>query len=446
MSQAWADRVAGGAKLPDRRRNKSLSGILLALLQHRQLSWSQALGSARRQAAGSLVRLVLSLHDLLWGAYQETARRCAEHEEVILSLDKSAFNLSGLKQLAALLGNLGSGAARGLWAISGLALTSLGEPLGLLYVKLWARPDDLPPAAERPYHERESYCWEEAVKAAVSHLRPGQKVLVVADREADIFEFLNQDRPEGVDLLVRCAQGRKYHDEGCVDPAVETTLQGIWSHPVGQLSARRCGSRNAVLSLYLMRVELCSPKSWPAARRCRLAVSVLAVREEHPPPGVEPLCWVLVTTRQVFGATEALALVQAYGRRWRIETLHETIKREGCRIETLQLRDVQALQLAMGLYYVVGCRAMELCYQAREHPEQPAAGRFDDEELAVLAVMRGGPVITLGEAVWEVAKLGGWEGYPSSQPYGPRTVQRGLEALATMVSYRRAEREGRCDT
>ena len=137
---------------------------------------------------------------------------------------------------------------------------------------------------------------------------------------------------------------------------------------------------------------------------------------------------------------------QAYGRRWRIETLHETIKREGCRIERLQLRDVVALQLAIGLYYVVGCRAMELCYQAREHPEQPAAGRFDEDELAVLAVLRGEPVTTLGEAVAQVAKLGGWEGYASSQPYGPRTVQRGLEALANMVTYRRAERERSCDT
>jgi hypothetical protein len=439
MSSEWAERIAGGARLGDRRRNASLELILLALLYHRQLSWSAALGPRLRQAGGDLIGLVISLTELLFGAYQETARRSAEQEWVIVTFDKSAFNFSGLKSLFDQLGNLGTQTkARGVWAMSGLVLTPLGEPLGVIHVKVWARPDGLAPAAERPYQERESYAWEEGVAAAIARLQPGQQLLAVADREADIFEFLNMPLPAGADLLVRCGQARKYCEEGCDDPATASVLKGIWSRPVASRVTRPCGSRTAFLSVYHLRAQLCSPTKWPAARRCRLWVTVIGVREEHPPKGVKPLEWVLVTTRALHTADEALEMVQVYSRRWRIETLHETIKREGLRIERLQMRSLGPLKLAIGLHYVVGCRAMELCFQARENPALPAVERFDDEELAVLTTLRGSPVLTLGEAVALVAKLGGWEGYASSPPYGPRSVQRGLEALANMITYRRA--------
>jgi hypothetical protein len=439
--------VAAGAWLGDQRRNASLVGILAALLAHRGLSWSAALGSRLRQAAGDLVRLTCGLADLLRGAFEYTAELAAACEWVIISFDKSCFNYTGLRGLRRQLGNLGQtkGQARGLWALSGLVLTPQGEPLGLIHLKVWARPDNLAPADQRPYHERESYGWEEGVRAASERLRPGQRVLAVADREADVFEFLNMARPAGVDLLVRVAQPRRYHEEGSLDPALASVLQGVWQRPRAQFERRRCGDREALLSLHYLRCELCAPSKWPAARRCRVPVTVVGVREEHPPPGVKPLCWVLVTTRLLHTAEAAWEMVQVYGRRWRIETLHETIKTEGLGIERLQLRSVSALTLAVGLYYVVGCRAMELCFQAREHPDQPALGRLDEDELAVLAVLSGRPVVTLGEAVAQVAKLGGWEGYPSSQPYGPRTVQRGLEALSHMVCYHRAERAERCD-
>ena len=275
--------------------------------------------------------------------------------------------------------------------------------------------------------------------AAIARLRPGQRLLAVADREADIFEFLNMPLPAGADLLVRAGQARKYHEDGCEDPATESVLKGIWNRAAASRVTRQCGSRTAFLSVYHMRAQLCSPTKWPAPRRCRLWVTVIGVREEHPPKGVKPLEWVLVTTRELHTADEALEMVQVDGRRWRIETLHETIKREGLRIERLQMRDLGALKLAIALHYVVGCRALELCYQARANPDLPANERFDEDELAVLALLRGSPVETLGEAVAMVAQLGGWEGYDSSPPYGPKTVQRGLEALAHMITYRQAE-------
>ncbi|MBI2302175.1 MAG: hypothetical protein HYU66_25005 [Armatimonadetes bacterium] len=120
-----------------------------------------------------------------------------------------------------------------------------------------------------------------------------------------------------------------------------------------------------------------------------------------------------------------------------MELQHAQMKREGLRVERLQMKTAEALMRALALYWVVGWRSMELCYEAREHPELAAAERFTAEELQVLTVLRGSPVRTLGEAVATVAKLGGWPGYRSSPPYGPKVVQWGLEKLGTMVAYHR---------
>jgi hypothetical protein len=84
---------------------------------------------------------------------------------------------------------------------------------------------------------------------------------------------------------------------------------------------------------------------------------------------------------------------------------------------------------------------MNLALEAREHPELPAEARFESDELEVLSLLRGAAVETLGEAVHEIAKLGGWAGYKSAPKPGIKVVQQGLLTLEPMVRYHRALRE-----
>ncbi len=108
-----------------------------------------------------------------------------------------------------------------------------GQPLGLLWQKLWNRQHRAkPPAKEtleqkkqrrakarklkraRPFAEKESYRWVEAMTTVERQVAPSTRVVHVFDREGDIaevFEKVNQLTHTGV--VVRASHNRRLeHD------------------------------------------------------------------------------------------------------------------------------------------------------------------------------------------------------------------------------------------
>lgn len=78
-----------------------------------------------------------------------------------------------------------------------------------------------------------------------------------------------------------------------------------------------------------------------------------------------------------------MACVRWYTHRWKIEHDHYTL-RSGCRIEELQLEDVERLHRALAVYAVVAWRLLYLTYTARQDPEQPCTAAFSTSEWQVL--------------------------------------------------------------
>jgi hypothetical protein len=141
--------------------------------------------------------------------------------------------------------------------------------------------------------------------------------------------------------------------------------------------------------------------------------------------------WLLLTTHPVRTRAQALAVVQGYKHRWRIEELHRTWKRGLCRVEDTQLRSREAVFKWATLLAAVASRAMRLTYLAREQPDLPADQEFSSFELRALIALRmpkGVPLDhmpRLSEAVRWLADLGGYTG-PWNGPPGPTVVGRGL--------------------
>jgi hypothetical protein len=77
--------------------------------------------------------------------------------------------------------------------------------------------------------------------------------------------------------------------------------------------------------------------------------------------------------------------------------------------------------------------------------DQPATLTFGEAEIPVLAALgptlegktekqrNPHPVASLPWAAWIIARLGGWNGYPSESPPGPITMKRGLARFAEIV-------------
>ena len=89
-----------------------------------------------------------------------------------------------------------------------MASTEGRRPLGVSGLEVWSRPLEKPPEEE----EQESRRWFRGLDQGyeLSSACPGRQIVVVGDRESDIFDLFRQHgerSEEGVELLVRVHLG-----------------------------------------------------------------------------------------------------------------------------------------------------------------------------------------------------------------------------------------------
>lgn len=450
MHMPWARSELVGAQVGDARRITSLTTMCENLAQHTGMSFSAAVGSAGRQAAHRIFAhpMITPTH-LLAGHVAATAARCREHALVLVAQDTTTWSYASHPCTTALGPTNDADTGWGLFGHSALALTPTGEPLGLLHLDVWARD----PAEHGKKHarrrkitaEKESRKWGEAHAAVEAALPDGPTILLIQDREGDVFAFLARPRRPHVHFLLRA-----YHPRRVLLPAAETapatppvsppTLLAVAAQApvlatltvaVSATTGQR--QRQAHLTVRACQVELRRPRS--VAKEVAAASQVLWVlraTETDPPPGVRPVDWVLLSTSPVPDGETALALVGYYARRWGIERLHYTLK-SGLGAERLQFDDGASLQNALAVLYLVAWRLLALTHHARTSPEAPATTLFDPVELTVLARVTRRPVATCREAVRALARCGGWEDYPSAGEPGVLAVWRGLRRLPSLV-------------
>jgi hypothetical protein len=160
---------------------------------------------------------------------------------------------------------------------------------------------------------------------------------------------------------------------------------------------------------------------------------VIHAREENPPKGVEPVEWYLLTTIEIDTPEKAIECLRWYCLRWRIEDWHRVLK-TGCRIENLAHETAERLRRSIAINMVIAWRIMLLTLLGREAPKLPAEVLFSDIELEVLKAYAQkktnlNPPALLGEAVYLVAKLGGYLGRKSDPPPGHEIMWRGYLKL-----------------
>jgi len=451
MHEEWARQEMNGAAVGDRRSRRSLAELCARLAAQPQASFSAACGPAGRQAARRLFRRPdTSVQALLTGHYAQTAQRAAAHSLILVAQDTTSFDFSAHPTVTGR-GPIDAHPQRhGLLAHAALALTPAGEPLGLLHLACWRRSvaahGTTRTRRQRHPSEKESQKWGAGlagVEAAWPTSPTAPTVLLIQDREGDVFAFLAAPRRPRTHLLIRAAQARKVQVPGTTpDPtsASSGTLLAVAAAApvVGQLTVtvaakRGREERTAVLTLRATAVTLLPPRHAKAGEpREPQLVWVVRATEVHPPAGEAGLDWVLVSTLPIADETGARQLVQYYALRWRIERLHYTLK-SGCEVEELQHDTAEALEKALALYYVVAWRLLWLTYTARATPERPAAELLAPEEVAVLRRATKQAVETAPQAVRAIARLAGWRGYRSAPDPGVKMLWQGLRRLTDLV-------------
>jgi len=167
-------------------------------------------------------------------------------------------------------------------------------------------------------------------------------------------------------------------------------------------------------------------------------VYVVSAVEIDTPTGEEGISWQLITNVPTECFEDAVARVAWYAQRWKIEIFHRTLK-SGCKVEELQSDSAEKLGKLIAVYSILALETMDLSYLGRAHPEASCEIRFTEEEWKVLYRVANktrelpDKVPTLQEAVFMVAKLGGFLGRNSDGYPGVTVIWRGLTDFYTIL-------------
>jgi hypothetical protein len=490
-ADAWTEEELDGLDLGSVRLERRFAFMLRSRWEQPGRSFCTSFGSnAAGKAAYRLIespQAGVSFQTLLAPHRHQTHRRMAAESVVVLAQDTTTLSYNSLTQTQGL-GPTGDRASSG----QGLLLHTLQAfrtdriPLGCAWAQVWARPaeSDTAHRNEQSVADKESRRWIDAYQAASALARsmPRSQLVVCGDRESDIFELFDQTEvaPENLYLLVRAQHDR------LLAPG-QKLWETLRQQPCGgtqQISVPRRSNRparTATLALRWCPIQISPPqvalkKSWQP-----IPLYAVMARELNPPPGVEPIEWVLVTDWKVDSFKLAWRMVKWYGLRWGIECWHQVLK-DVCKVETRQMKSAQALERALVLDMIVASRAHLLCRLGKEHPNLPASLYYSEQELAVLDVYKkkipqwlkpdefspapvkeppakppqdshqlaqqkksttpgtapayAGSSLSVIQANVLVAMLAGFWGRKSDGHPGPKSLAQGLTVLAGLVEYR----------
>ena len=326
-------------------------------------------------------------------------------------------------------------------------------PLGFSDIRIWNRPINMPDKRERDYkklpiEEKESYKWIESSNNTKKALKEAKSIIIVQDREGDIFEQFADIPDEKTFLLIRSQFNRLTDaNENLWTSLSQSKVLGQYELHVSADSRRKTPARKATIEVRGVEIKVKRPKS--NKNKAVELVSLYAVEAKEINTTVkEPVHWRLVTTWPVNNFEDCTCIIEWYKWRWQIEELFRTLKKEGYNIEDSELESGWAIRklAIMMMDVIIKLMQMRIAYNSPEEGGEEVGTVFDKQEqeclMATSRRLEGktkqlqNPYApkTLKWAVWTIARLGGWKGYTSQRPPGLTTLQEGLERFYVILS------------
>lgn len=401
--------------------------------------------------------------DLLEPHFDETARRAAECDGVIVVHDTSTFRVADDADLDSYI-NTGK---RGFLGHLSLALDGREErkPLGVCAfepvlrakgkAKTKKKGRKLSGSETAKLKGKEFARWGRAVTHAEERLQ-GVDIIHVMDREADSYELLTQLDSGDQSFVVRWCRNRlaRLSAEESEDwsqvkellsKATTTKLKRevhvgrrrAKTAPTAARATPRRNARMASLRFATCTLELRKPRYMPKKLGYpeALQVHVVHVYEPAPPEDCQPIDWVLLTNLPIRRMRDVERVVDVYRQRWLVEEFFKALK-TGCAYRKRHLTNRQSIFNTLASFVPIASKALLLRQMARAD-SFPAHQVLDPTELRVLrarakkARMPLSPQPTAQEALAVVARMGGHR--KSSGPPGWLTLMRGTEKLLNMV-------------
>ena len=462
----WVSAEFGGADLSDKRLDRRLIKTAQPLARSPTAPINEACGDwASTQAAYRLFdNPKASVQAILRPPTEATVARMAAHGGPVLAIQDTVFFSYGQPPKTRGLGPIGksnSAGERGLIMHNALALTTSGVPLGVLSQQIWARkavPEEGPQEKiERlqctAIEEKESSKWLGALRATVARSPAGVKVITVADRESDFFEFITEAHEAHALFLIRARTDRRLVPEdsegntSILDAMVNAPVLGAVTVAIPSNGQRK--ARTARVEVRIAAVTIKPPARRGQAKASAslepVTVNVIAATEASPPTGIEALSGVLLTNLPVKSFSAAAEKIDGYAQRWGIETWHKVLK-SGCTVEDCLLETGDRLKRYLTLFSLIAVRLMHVAYRARVQPQAPATEVFSQAEIEALHIRLTQTLPppdppTLRDGVRMIGRLGGPLGRTCDGEPGMTVLWRGGLRLYEDVAIVRAHKQ-----
>src|SRR3984957_16086658 len=220
---------------------------------------------------------------------------------IVVAQDTTEINFAGRAANRCGLGAAGDGVSAGFFIHPLVAIDSETEAvLGLLDAQIWTREDaiEAAPRRQRAIEDKESMRWLRGVERAGALLRDAASVVVVGDRESDIYSCFAR-RPAGVELIVRAAQDRAIElaPDGPVVAGSLFASAAAWPDLTClqvRVAPRRGGDpgRAATVALRAGPVTLKRPRQgFAKTDAATVSMTLVEARETNPTANQEPLHW-----------------------------------------------------------------------------------------------------------------------------------------------------------
>lgn len=372
-----------------------------------------------------------------------TAETVAEQEVVLCVGDTTFLDYGRIEAKTEGYGPIGKG-GNGLILHTALAIEPQnGQSMGLLWQKLWNRePKPKPPqdetptqkkqrqaqarkeARNRPFEQKESYKWVEALITVENLVSRHKRVIHVFDREGDITEVFDKLRQlQHTGAIIRAAHNRS------LDSDSERLWSKLESQPISfeqeiELPpTQKRPARQTKLAIRFCAVNLRTPYRFD--HRDPLPVYAVYATEVDCPLCETPVEWMLLTTEVIADIEMASMVLRWYSYRWRVEEYHKIFK-SGCQVERYRLA-AHGMKTLIGFYGVIAVELLRLTYLHRTQPSAPALEILNPLELKILKAKspKLPKVLTVSWAVEAVARLGGYLEHRNKTPIGIQVLWRG---------------------
>ena len=358
----------------------------------------------------------------------ETLKRAQQAPLCLVVHDTTQFDFKGEPREG--LGLTTVGKSSGFFAHFALAVLP-GEarlPLGICGLEHFARTKRK--SGKRKPHsyytaqdpERESLRWFRMLEDVEARREEeGFECIHVMDREGDIFDLMAKAVELKARFIIRGDKERALANEaGYLQDVLKRLEPRVYRkveisarfatkrhHKIPKRRRVTRKARTAKLSVGAASVEIRAPKT-AHSELPSLKVNVVYVWENSPPPGEDPIDWLLVTSEPIATKKQLLAVVDNYRSRWVVEDFFKALK-TGCAFEKRQLESYHALSNALAVLSVVAWRLLLVRALARSQPNGRASSAFNATQLAILQhhLELPQPLVTAGDAYLALARLGG---------------------------------------